>query len=285
MSNRYLLGLIGNNIQSSISPALHEDALRAAKLAGHYRLVDPALRGENLRSAFDAAKSAGLSGFNVTVPYKEEIIALLDELSSEARKIGAVNTVTLDPGGRTTGYNTDSTGFLRGFEESIGRKAADGKTAVLVGAGGAGRAVAFALLDLGTAMLLVHDKEQSRASQLVSDLVKNYGKRATELVELDERVAVADGIVNATPVGMQGIPGRPVPDAVIGRQSWIADVIYSPIETEFLKSARAKGIAGMDGGGMCVHQAAEAFRLFTGVVPDIQRMRRVFDGSIAAREK
>ena len=284
MSKRFLLGLIGENIRASISPALHEDALRAAGLSGHYQLFDLELHGETLLKTFESAKQAGLAGFNVTFPYKEAIIPMLDGLSPEARSMGAVNTVTVGADGFTTGYNTDSIGFLRGFEESISASGTVGKTVVLVGAGGAGRAVAFALMELGVENLLVHDKDPRRASNLIADLTNLFGSRVGTLSQLDERVSAADGVVNATPVGMSGIPGQAVPDELVGRQQWVADVIYTPIETEFLKSAKAKGVAVMDGGGMCVHQAAESFRLFTGHTPDLQRMHRLFRKRLAARE-
>src|SRR5262249_42277589 len=121
-----------------------------------------------------AVRAAGFAGLNVTYPCKEEVLPLLDEVMLEAREIGAVNTVTIAPDGRTLGHNTDRIGFRRGFEESFGHAAIADKTAALIGAGGAGRAVAFALLDLDAACILVHDKDKARAAALVADLGKHY---------------------------------------------------------------------------------------------------------------
>jgi shikimate dehydrogenase len=280
--DRMQLGLIGRNIQRSLSPVLHEDALQAAGLSGSYRLMDTDLSGKSLGDTLRLATTSGFAGFNVTFPYKEEIIPLLDKLSPEARKMGAVNTVVVQPDKRLYGYNTDNFGFVRAFEEALGRAAANDKTVVLVGAGGAGRAVAFALLELGVTCLLIYDSDCSRAAQLVQDVQNHYGRRASVIEHLDESVAGADGVVNASPVGMRGIPGRPVPEDLIEKQEWVADVVYTPIETEFLKSAKKKRIAVMNGGGMCVHQAAQAFQLFTGRQPDVERMRRIFGECISA---
>jgi len=193
--------------------------------------------------------------------------------------------VTIDNDGRTVGYNTDRIGFRRNFEDGLGRASAEGKTAVLVGAGGAGRAVAFALMDLGLAVLGVHDTDASRATALVADLTQYYGRARCRLVTcVEDAIATAAGVVNATPVGMQGIPGNAVPVAALSARHWVADVIYSPIETVLIETARAAGARVLTGGGMCVHQAAETFRLFTGIQPDVARMHRTFAAALAARD-
>jgi len=285
MSRRLLIGLIGSNILKSLSPALHEDALCAAGLAGHYHLMDLAASGErNLPDLLQAVKTVGFAGINVTFPCKESIIPLLDEVSSEARQIGAVNTVTIDQMGRTIGYNTDRVGFRRSFEETLERKSSDGKSAVLIGAGGAGRAVAFALMDLGIANLLIHDLDMVRATALAADIVAHFGPRAIPLENPDEGIANADGVINATPIGMHCIPGQPLALTSIGTHHWVADVIYTPLETDLIKAAKGRGARVMNGGGMCVHQAAEAFRLFTGKTPNVSRLHRVFARAVAARE-
>ena len=137
---RMLLGLIGANIQKSLSPALQEDACAAPACDGHYHLMDlDTLPGRSLEDLLDAVRAAGFAGVNVTYPCKEAVLPLLDEVSAEAREIGAVNTVTIDREGRTSGYNTDRIGFRRAFEDAFGRDAVEGKTALLIGAGGAGR--------------------------------------------------------------------------------------------------------------------------------------------------
>jgi len=280
-TQRKLVGLIGANIAKSLSPALHEDAFAAAGIQGHYHLMDlDQLPGRRLEDLLLAARMSGFAGVNVTYPCKEAVLALLDEVSAEARLVGAVNTVTIDRHGRTKGYNTDRVGFRRGFEEAIGR--IDGETVLLIGAGGAGRAVAFALLDLGAACVLVHDTDPGRALGLASHLGPNRCR-----IEVDPAGALgtAAGVVNATPVGMLGLPGNPVPMQAVGRRHWVAEVIYTPLETELIKAARTKGARVVGGAGMCVHQAAEAFRLFTGVAPDIARMHRTFSAAAAVRER
>jgi len=283
---RSLVGLIGANIMSSLSPALQEDAFAAAGIRGTYHLMDlDRLPGRRLEHLLAAVKAAGFDGINVTFPCKQAVVPLLDEVSVEAQQIGAVNTVTIAQDGHTVGFNTDRIGFRRNFEEGLGRACVEGKSAVLVGAGGAGRAVAFALLDLGAAMVIVHDTNTAHATALVVDLVLHYGAARCQLTgSLPDAMAMAAGVVNATPVGMQGIPGNPVPVAALSASHWVADVIYTPMETQLIKAARAAGARVLTGGGMCVHQAAATFRLFTGVQPDVERMRRTFAAALAARD-
>jgi shikimate dehydrogenase len=164
-------------------------------------------------------------------------------------------------------------------EETLGR--IDGEPVLLVGAGGAGRAVAFALLDLGAAHLVVHDRDTTRARALAHEL---GGERCR--TEADPALALGKvaGVVNATPVGMRGFPGNPVPMHAVQRRHWVADVIYTPLETELIAAARTKGARVVNGAAMCVHQAAETFRLFTGVMPDVGRLRRTFDAAAMLRD-
>jgi shikimate dehydrogenase len=282
-----LVGLIGTNIQNSLSPALFADVCDAAGLRGYYHLIDlDRLPGRTLQQVLDAVRVAGFAGVNVTYPFKEAVPKLLDEVSSEARQIGAVNTVTIGRDGVTRGYNTDRTGFREGFAEKLGREAVAGRTAVLVGAGGAGRAVAFALFDLGVQTLLVSDKNEAQAAGLAATLAAHFGPDRVR-IEHDPAAALAGaaGVVNATPVGMTGIPGLPISPAAIEARHWVADVIYSPLETELLKAARHRGARVMGGAGMCVHQAAEAYRLFTGITPDVGRLQAAFAKAAALRDR
>jgi shikimate dehydrogenase len=243
---RSLVGLIGANIMSSLSPALQEDAFAAAGIRGTYHLMDlDRLPGRRLEHLMAAVKAAGFDGINVTFPCKTAVLPLLEEISDDARQIGAVNCVTIANDGRTVGYNTDRIGFRRNFEDGLGRTCIEGKTAVLIGNGSA---------------------------------------RCRLVDSLPDAIATAAGVVNATPVGMQGIPGNPVPVAALGAHHWVADVIYTPIETQLIEAARAAGARVLTGGGMCVHQAAETFRLFTGVHPDVERMHRTFAAALAERD-
>ncbi len=287
MVNRQaLLGLMGGNIMKSLAPALHIDAFAAAGIAGHYHLMDvDQLPGRTLDSLLAAVKTAGFLGVNVTFPFKQSIVPMLDALSPEAEQTGAVNTVVIGNDGRTTGYNTDRSGFRLNFEEGFGRAAAAGKTAVLVGAGGAGSAVAFALMDLGLQTLIVYDTDAARAATLAAGVNRHFGAgRCRPSNRLTEDIAAADGVANATPIGMIGMPGNPVPMDAVRADQWVADVIYSPIETELIAAARAKGARTLTGGGMCVWQGVDAFRLFTGIVPDPARMRAAFARALAERD-
>jgi shikimate dehydrogenase len=273
--NRMLIGLIGRNIMSSLAPVLHEDACAAAGMVGHYHLMDAdVLGGRTLEQLLSAARTAGFAGVNVTFPFKEAVIPLLDALSPEAAEIGAVNTVVFDSG-KATGHNTDRFGFRAAFREELGEACVRGRPVLLLGAGGAGRAAAFALKDLGAGEIRIHDQDSTRTHALCGDV----GACA---VASSEAGGVA-GIVNATPVGMKGFPGVPIDPAVVQPGQFVADVIYTPLETEFLVAARARGARGMGGAGMCVHQAAEAFRLFSGREPDRGRMHRTFEDAARRR--
>ena len=283
---RMLVGLIGANIQGSMSPALFADAFAAAGIDGFYHLIDvDRLPGRRLPQLLDAIKTAGFAGVNVTYPFKREIVGLLDAVDPEAAQVGAINTVAIAPDGRTTGYNFDRRAWRLSFAESLGRSSAQDRTVVQVGAGGAGRAVAFALMDLGVAVLIIHDLDRARANALTAELSSHYAaSRCRVTDDLARDIASADGVVNATQVGMTGFPGNPVPVAALKPTHWAADVIYTPLQTEFLKAAAATGARVLNGGGMCVHQAVEAFRMFTGVEPDPARLHRSFATAAAARD-
>lgn len=281
-----LVGLIGGNIMKSLSPALHEDAFAAHGLRGHYHLMDMEhLSERRLDHILAAVKAIGFAGVNVTFPVKLAILPLLDEVSTEAQQIGAVNTVTIDGNGRTTGYNTDRSGFRRSVEEGLGRSAIAGNHVLLVGSGGAGRAVAFALMDLDAAHVSVHDADQRKAAATVADLMEHYSAaRCSIATDIAKAMCGAAGVVNATPVGMLGMPGNPIPVASLRKDHFVADVIYTPIETELIRAARGKGCRVLTGGGMCVHQAADAFRLFTGLEPDTARMHQAFAAALSRRD-
>jgi shikimate dehydrogenase len=283
---RILVGLLGRNIQGSLSPALFAGAFAAAGIDGYYHLMDAdRLPGRPLPQLLDAIKAAGFAGANVTYPFKQEIIPLLDAVDEKAAQVGAVNTVAIAPDGRTIGYNFDRPGWRNSFAETFGADGARGKTVVLIGAGGAGRAVAFALMDLGVADVVLHDLDLARATALAADVAKHYGAACCRLSgNLEHDIAAADGIVNATQTGMTGFPGNPVPVSAIKATHWAADVIYTPVETGFLKAAAAKGVRTLNGAGMCVHQAVEAFHCLTGVRPDVARMHRAFAQGLAARD-
>ena len=210
------------------------------------------------------------TGLNITFPCKQAIIPLLDELSPEARGIGAVNTVVLKDGKRI-GHNTDCLGFAEGFRRGLQGVAVE--RVVQMGAGGAGAAVAHALLSEGVQQLSIFDVEISRAQSLADNLNQHFGSdRAVAGHDLALTLAEADGLVNTTPMGMKKLPGMPVPVELLRAELWVAEIVYFPLETELLRNARALGCRTLDGGNMAVFQAVKAFELFSGVVPDAQRM-------------
>lgn len=268
-----LVGLIGAGIQSSLSPAMHEREGEAQGFRYSYRLIDLDVLGLTAAALPDLLASAereGFAGVNITFPCKQAVIGLLDELSPDARAIGAVNTV-LFAEGRRIGHNTDWSGFAEGFGRALGDVRRE--RVVLLGAGGAGAAVAHALLALKTRRLLVVDTDARRASDLSEALCARFGAgRALPLADPAQAIAGADGLVNATPVGMAKFPGLPLPAELLSRERWVADIVYFPLQTELLRQASARGCRVMSGAGMAVFQAAGAFRLFSGVEPDANRM-------------
>jgi shikimate dehydrogenase len=271
----YLVGLIGSGVGPSLSPALHEREADHHGLRLVYRVIDIAELGLGADAAGDlvrAARRLGFTGLNITHPCKQTVIEHLDELSPDAEMLGAVNTVVF-AGDRAIGHNTDWTGFAQSFARGL--PDAPTHRIVQIGAGGAGAAVAHALLTLGADQIRLVDAQPARAVSLATELARRFGTdraRAGALDRLPELLPAADGLVHATPTGMAAHPGLPLPAALLRPEMWIADVVYRPLETELLREARALGCRTLDGGGMVVFQAAHAFRLFTGREPDAQRM-------------
>ncbi|MCI2421717.1 shikimate dehydrogenase [Saccharopolyspora sp. K220] len=275
----YLIGLIGSGIGPSLSPPLHEREADELGLRYIYRRWDLDVLGqpaEEIGGLLAAARMADYDGFNITHPCKQVVVEHLDELSPDAAVLGAVNTVVFD-GGRAIGHNTDWSGFARNF--SRGLPDASLERVVLLGAGGAGAAVAHAMLTLGTGVLRVLDADFRRSAALVESLRARFGADRAETGRLDtvtEALNWSNGVVHATPTGMFAHPGLPVPAEALRPELWVAEVVYRPLDTELVAAARASGCRVLDGGGMAVFQAADSFRLFTGVEPDAERMLRHF---------
>ncbi|MGC0207315.1 shikimate dehydrogenase [Streptomyces levis] len=271
----YLAGLIGSGIGPSLSPALHEREADRQGLRMLYRLIDidplgvpPEAVGDLVR----AARDLGFDGLNITHPCKQLVLDHLDALSPQAEALGAVNTVVFEDG-RAVGHNTDVTGFAASFARGLPDASLD--RVVQLGAGGAGAAVAHALLTLGAGRITVVDALPDRAAALAGALNRAFGEGRAAAASPDRQarlLARADGLVHATPTGMAAHPGLPLPAALLHPGLWVAEVVYRPLETELLRTARALGCATLDGGGMAAFQAADAFRLFTGREPDAPRM-------------
>ncbi|KOG43081.1 shikimate dehydrogenase [Streptomyces resistomycificus] len=272
----YLVGLIGSGIGPSLSPALHEREADRQGLRYLYRLVDIDTLGVPAEAVGDlvrAARDLGFDGLNITHPCKQEVIRHLDALSAQAEALGAVNTVVFEEDGRAVGHNTDVTGFAASFARGL--PDAPLERVVQLGAGGAGAAVAHATLTLGAERVTVVDAMPERAARLADSLNRHFGDgRALAATpdRLADLLAGADGLVHATPTGMAAHPGLPFAAGLLHPGLWVAEVVYRPLETELLRTARALGCATLDGGGMAVFQAVDAFRLFTGREPDSVRM-------------
>lgn len=273
-----LTGLVGRNILASGSPWLHESEARAQGLSLTYVLFDFAARGwsaPDLPKLLDAAQFLGFSGLNVTHPFKQDVIPFLDELAPSARKVGAVNTVHFSKG-RRIGHNTDVTGFAENVRRGL--PGVPLGCVVQFGAGGGGSATAHALLDLGATELVLVDANAERRAQLARQLAAEFP--AAQIVETADgasHVKKADGIVNATPVGMAAYPGTPFDTSLLSSAQWVADIVYFPLQTQLLKDAQAQGCATLAGSGMAVFQAADAFDIFTGHTADRTRMLESFE--------
>ena len=276
---RFLTGLIGAPIAHSASPAMHERAAEALGTRCHYQLIEVAgADRDELRRLLDGVRRLGFAGVNVTFPYKEAVVSLLDELSPGAQAIGAVNTVVVRDG-RLIGHNTDTTGFARAITELV-RDPARSIVAV-IGAGGVGRAITFALAGIGVAEIRIFDTDRAKATLLAGQI----GKRGNASVagSVEDAVRGATGIVNGSPVGMLPNRGTPVPDALLHKDLWVADAVYTPLWTPLLNAAKAEGAEVMTGRELAIYQAADAFELFTGLKPSAAEMGNAFDAVMAKR--
>lgn len=273
----YLIGLIGAGIQASRTPAMHEHEADAQGLRYLYKLIDLEKLGLGvaaLPELLSAAERLGFAGLNITHPCKLAVIEFLDQLSDDARSIGAVNTVVFKDG-RRIGHNTDWWGFAESFRHGLPDVSRD--RVVLLGAGGAGAAVAHAVLTDRVGSLTIFDADPSRAQTLAENLCRRFGaERAAAGKDLPAAMAASDGLIHATPTGMANYPGLPLTADLLRPALWVAEIVYFPLETELLRVARSLGCRTLDGSGMAVYQAVQAFRLFTGVTPNAQRMASHF---------
>lgn len=275
-------GLVGRGILQSRSPSMHMGEAAAQGLELEYRLHDLDAPGavQDLARVLDDVEAQGYLGVNITYPFKQAVIPLLHELSPDAERLGAVNTVVMRDG-RRFGHNTDWSGFAESFRRGL--PGARRERVVQAGAGGAGSAVAYALLSEGVDRLELFDLDALRAEALATRLCALFGAgRCRVLEHLDTRVSGVDGVVNTTPVGMAKHPGMSVPRQVLRARQWVADAVYVPLDTELLTAARALGCETLDGGGMAVFQAADAFSLIVGRKADAERMRARFLEALAA---
>jgi shikimate dehydrogenase len=265
--------VIGHPVAHSLSPALHNAAFRAAGADWVYAAFDVAPGAA--AAALDAMRVLGLGGLSVTMPHKEDVAAAVDLCAPAARALASVNTVVRLPDGRLEGHSTDGAGFVASMREAGCDPT--GRRIVVLGAGGAARAVVDALARERAAQIIVVNRNEARAEQAAA-LAGGLGS-----VGGIDAAGDADVIVNATPVGMGDDGGTPLPAHVLRSTHVVVDLVYHPIETPLLAAARAAGAHAVDGLGMLVHQAALQQQLWRGEMPDTAVMRAAAMNELSAR--
>jgi shikimate dehydrogenase len=288
----YLMGLIGEGVRPSLTPPMHEAEGAAQGLGYVYRPVDLLELGLGPEAVGDLLRSGaqlGFDAFNVTHPCKQLVLKYLDSVDPAAVRLGACNTVLVKDG-LLVGHNTDRSGFLSGIAEAL--PDADLTHVVQLGAGGAGAAVADALVSLGAsssapARLTIVEPDADRGKALAEHLRENHPGAdvvAASPAQVEDLVADATGLVNASPIGMFTHPGLPLPVSALHPELWVADIVYRPARTQLIEAAAALGCRVMEGGYMAVGQAADTFEMVTGRHPDRARMRRHFREMVAKEE-
>jgi shikimate dehydrogenase len=266
---RVRLGLIGDNIARSRSPDLHRLAGKLCGIDVSYDLFVPRDMGGDFDAVFDACGASGVRGVNVTYPYKETVVARVRTAGAQVRRIGSVNTVVFGERG-PAGHNTDHSGFLAAYRAAFGEMP-PGRVA-LFGAGGVGKAVAYGLARLGAREIAVIDRDEPKARAL-AEAVASEGVVVTCAYDAGEAVRHADGVVNCTPLGMVGYPGSAVPLDLLERQRWAFEAVYTPVDTPFKLAAEKAGLKVLSGYELFFHQGVDAFRIFTGLTPDLDALR------------
>lgn len=263
------LGLIGDNIRASRSPALHRFAGEILGLEVRYDLFLPPAMGKSFDEVFDEVAALGLAGVNVTLPYKERVVAKLRVAEPSISRIGAVNTVRFAPTG-AEGHNTDYSGFQAAYRAAFGD--AEPGRVVMIGAGGVGKAVAFGLVALGAAEIVLVEKDMAKAVGLAKAVTAAGAGRSKGRVDALAALAGADGVINCTPLGMEGYPGSPVPEGVFPKSAWAFDAVYTPVDTAFRAQALAAGARFLSGWELFFHQGVDAFEIFTGQRPEAEAL-------------
>ena len=273
----FVIGLLGEHIGSSLAGPLQEGEGAAQGHSLAYRLVDAATLGlgpDDAAAVLRWAVRLGFDGLNVTHPFKNVVLELVDEVSPEAAALGAVNTIVIRDG-RTVGHNTDWVGFASALTATLPQ--AVGDDALLLGAGGAGVAVGYGALRAGVRNLRIVDTSPTRAQAVADRLNAAVGAgRAQVYSDVASALEGVGGLIQATPVGMTSSPGMPLDPVLLDPAQWLAEIIYFPLETELVRAARARGCATMTGGAMAIHQHAAAYELFTGQAADVKRMTAHF---------
>lgn len=273
-SKKYLCGILGFPLGHTASPSMHQAAFRALKLDGDY-FAFPVMPSQ-LKKAVEAVRYLNVRGVNVTIPFKEKIIRFLDEISPEAEMMGAVNTI-LNSEGRLTGFNTDGYGFQRAFESGL-KKSLRGMKLILIGAGGAARAVAIQCALSDVRELVIVNRSRARLKGLIKDLNEAFPSLAVRgfslaYPNLKKEFENTGGIVNATSLGMSKEDPLPMPADWLAKNACVYDLVYRPFETNWVKLARKRGCPAVGGYEMLLHQGARSFEIWTQRKAPLEPMR------------
>lgn len=268
---RVKLGLIGDNIRASRSPALHRFCGQLTGLDVSYDLFIPPSLGKTFDQVFAELPQDGIVGTNITLPYKEKVVEKVRVSDPNIARIGACNTVRFGDG-QPEGFNTDYSGFVAAYRAAFG-DTPPGRV-VMVGAGGVGKAVAFGLTILGASEVIFVERDLAKAVSLAKSITEASEGRTQGRVEEIDAVRDADGVINCTPLGMVGYPGSPVPDGAFPKNAWAFDAVYTPVETPFRQQALDAGARFLSGWELFFHQGVDAFEIFTGrKVEDLKTLR------------
>ena len=266
-------GIIGDPVIHSMSPVMQNAAFQAANL--DYAYVAFPVSGDSVPRCADAVRALGLRGLNVTVPHKVTVMPTLDEIDSLAQHIGAVNTI-VNNAGTLIGYNTDGPGFMRALTEAGVN--VTGKTVVMLGAGGAARAVAYSLAEAGAHLTILNrsaERAEALALEVSTTCSEHVGYAPLEHACLREKLSRADVLVNTTSVGMSpDVDSTPCPTDLLRENLCVCDIVYHPLQTRLLREADAAGATTIGGAEMLIYQGAQAFELWTGVPAPVEVMRR-----------
>lgn len=267
-----IYGVIGDPIAHSMSPAIQNDAFTREAIDATYLAFQ--VTPDRLSEAIDGMKALGVSGFNITIPHKEKVMPLLDEVDELAQAIGAVNTV-VNENGRFIGYNTDGNGFMNALQEELADELTAKKT-LIIGAGGAARAIYFTLVKEGVKQVDIANRTRERAVQLIADCPYDHASTACTMAEAEQRIADYDLIIQTTSIGMSPhVDEIPLDITHIKASAFVSDIIYNPLKTKLLLEAEKHGAQTQNGVGMFAYQGALAFQLWTGVMPDTARMQQI----------
>ena len=278
-----VFGIFGHPVEHTFSPGMHNAAFAKIKLNACY--VPFAVAPADLEKAVKAIVPLGIRGLNITIPHKERIIPFLDDLTDDARMIGAVNTIEVAKG-KLIGHNTDGRGFLRSLREETGFRT-KGKTFLMIGSGGAARAVGINLALSGAKTITLCDLDSVKAAKLCRDI---QNKTTTRVIvvkpeDLEGTALFADCIINATPLGLKPGDPLPIPRHFIRKDHLICDLVYNPLKTPLLKAARSAGAQTLSGIGMLLYQGVIAFEIWTGAKAPVSLMKTALARQIVRRGK